>query len=199
MKKALVALALTLAGSVSQATVIAVDLDKNGSFTAFVDAPNGLMWSNGTAFNQFGLTYKSASDAVSSLTLEGLSGWRLPTMNEFLSLYATQGVTYANASHTAGSMTTYLNDPNPLKRWGIMYWTSDALVTSNPALKDYYRVFVANSLPTDQTESRGASVEVGVWAVRTVTAVPEPQTYAMLLTGLGLIGATVLRRKNKQA
>ena len=32
-----------------------------------------------------------------------------------------------------------------------------------------------------------------------VTAVPEPETYAMLLAGLGLIGAAVKRRKEKQA
>jgi hypothetical protein len=29
----------------------------------------------------------------------------------------------------------------------------------------------------------------------TVAAVPEPETYAMLLAGLGLIGAAVKRRK----
>jgi hypothetical protein len=32
-----------------------------------------------------------------------------------------------------------------------------------------------------------------------VASVPEPETYAMLLAGLGLIGAAVKRRKAKQA
>jgi hypothetical protein len=31
------------------------------------------------------------------------------------------------------------------------------------------------------------------------TAVPEPETYAMLLAGLGLIGAITKRRKAKEA
>jgi hypothetical protein len=33
----------------------------------------------------------------------------------------------------------------------------------------------------------------------TVTAVPEPETFALLLAGLGLIGTIVRRRKSKQA
>jgi hypothetical protein len=32
-----------------------------------------------------------------------------------------------------------------------------------------------------------------------VTAVPEPETYAMLLAGLGLMGAIARRRKDKAA
>jgi hypothetical protein len=35
--------------------------------------------------------------------------------------------------------------------------------------------------------------------VLTVTAVPEPESYAMLLAGLGLMGAIAKRRKAKQA
>jgi hypothetical protein len=31
-----------------------------------------------------------------------------------------------------------------------------------------------------------------------VTAVPEPETYAMLLAGLGLMGTIARRRKSKQ-
>ena len=36
----------------------------------------------------------------------------------------------------------------------------------------------------------------GTWAVATV---PEPETYAMVLAGLGLMGAVASRRKNKHA
>ncbi len=32
-----------------------------------------------------------------------------------------------------------------------------------------------------------------------ITAVPEPETYALLLAGLGIVGFTVRRRKNQQA
>jgi hypothetical protein len=35
-----------------------------------------------------------------------------------------------------------------------------------------------------------------VSAYTEVTAVPEPETYAMMLAGLGLVGAVARRRKN---
>jgi hypothetical protein len=39
-------------------------------------------------------------------------------------------------------------------------------------------------------------VELGNWSA-TVTAVPEPETYAMLLAGLGLMGVVARRRQQK--
>ena len=41
----------------------------------------------------------------------------------------------------------------------------------------------------------GAAVSLS----QTVAAVPEPESYAMLLAGLGLMGAIAKRRKAKQA
>jgi len=35
------------------------------------------------------------------------------------------------------------------------------------------------------------------WSASVVAAIPEPETYAMLLTGLGLMGFVARRRKNK--
>jgi hypothetical protein len=47
----------------------------------------------------------------------------------------------------------------------------------------------------DVTNLAGNTGAIGA----TVAAVPEPETYAMLLAGLGLMGFTVRRRTNKQA
>lgn len=42
------------------------------------------------------------------------------------------------------------------------------------------------------------SAGIGTWALKSVSAVPEPEVYAMLLAGLGLMGTTARRRKEKQ-
>jgi hypothetical protein len=186
MKKALVALALALVGSAAQAAVVAVDLDNNHVFDAFLDAENGLLWTNGTAFEQSGMSYADALAAVDASTIEGVTTWRLPTMNEFLSLYATQGTSYLNS---APYMTR-----DPLTLGSHAYWTTDVYVSSDPAYKDFRKAFVANisSAPGDQIYGYSKAASLGVWAV---AAVPEPETYAMLLSGLACIGLIARRRK----
>lgn len=58
--------------------------------------------------------------------------------------------------------------------------------------------FLGNSMNLDWTASNpGDHIRV-LTAAPVVTAVPEPETYAMLLAGLGLVGSMVVRRRNQQ-
>ena len=90
-----------------------------------------------------------------------------------------------NTSWNPGSQFQYSQDGT--------HWTSAALVASktmNMTGKDFYfRYGSDQNYCADQFYLSGM----------TVTAVPEPETYAMLLAGLGLMGAVARRRKGKQA
>ena len=56
--------------------------------------------------------------------------------------------------------------------------------------------FVVTNYAQNSGNPTGLRVEFGN---SSVVAVPEPETYAMLLAGLGLMGTIARRRKNKQA
>ncbi len=59
--------------------------------------------------------------------------------------------------------------------------------------------FLGNTLSLDWTASNpGDHIRV-LTAAPMVTAVPEPESYAMLLAGLGLMGSIVVRRRNQES
>jgi hypothetical protein len=176
MKK-LVALLLAAFSALSQAAVVSVDINGDLNKTAFLDQANNLLWTNGNLFAKNGLTYANANSGINGLntsSFEGITNWRLPTIAEFTSLYNTQG-------NVAGKMN---RDPFTIQ--SNHYWTTDLN-------KEKHWGFGFNAL--NQTNSYADHITLNVWAVSAVSPVPEPETYVMLLSGLGLIGYAARRRK----
>ena len=175
--KSLIAFLLVGFSALSQAAVAPVDNNKDGKFTAFLDQQNNLLWTNGNLYAKNGLKYIDANSAISGLntsSFEGISKWRLPTISEFTSLYNTQG-------NVAGKMNR-----DPFTIYSNFYWTSDQD-------REKYKAFGFNE--QDQITSFANNRSLNVWAV---SAVPEPEAYAMLLSGLGIIGYAARRRRAKQ-
>jgi hypothetical protein len=79
---------------------------------------------------------------------------------------------------------------------GVHYYSSNDVpsISKNGQLD----LIVTNSTDSMQTYTWGAYLTAYAFT-QTVSPVPEPETYAMLLAGLGLIGAAVKRHKAKQA
>lgn len=80
----------------------------------------------------------------------------------------------------------------------------------HPSVGDHWNFLVADSLNGLETVNftfaglgDGLGIDLhnegGAISLTVITAVPEPETYAMLLAGLGLVGFMAYRRKQKEA
>lgn len=107
-------------------------------------------------------------------TGDSIYGFELGDLNNLRNSFSLSGITVSNLRYQvvdgSGSGTSFLNtSSNP----GKTYWYNDEL---NHASLYVLADFTAPAAP-----------------------IPEPETYAMLLAGLGLLGFAARRRKFKQA
>jgi len=192
MKIASVLLSLVMASMSAQAAVTAYDGVPGGGVHAFYDATNKLYWSNADALGAF--TWTSADSAARSASFEGLTGWRLPTFQEFQKLYKVQGPVSSNDLRMWAGLDSTTNRPLLNIDYSVKYWTFDTAVGTTG-------VHVAYSPLTNLSYEYANSCCNGgsphTWAVTSVTPVPEPETYAMLLAGLGVMGFIARRRKQR--
>jgi hypothetical protein len=176
MKKTISTLLLACTSLLSQAAVTPVSTAGNSSTWLFKDSQTGLTWTNGNAFPVAGLTFSDAGAAAASLG----SGWRLPTIAEFLTLYQDLGsVKQASTDSLWGGVFTTN---------GVQYWTSTPTSTDSANI----RYFMPQNPVTLGEPFHVQNTRVNTWAV---SAVPESEQWAMLLAGLGLMGAVAMRRK----
>jgi opacity protein-like surface antigen len=160
----------------------------------FYDRANGLLWTNGNVsrgtydrntqydWNQAAgfVSRFNASTNLSDWNNEGLHTWHIPTKEEFGKLVITQGMD-----------SPYMMHRLPFSLGHSYVWTSNssAPISSQPA----HWAFAGQD---GRFHAFADTAAMDVWLV---TSVPEPETYAMLLAGLGLMGAMTRRRKAQQA
>ncbi|MCL2162475.1 MAG: PEPxxWA-CTERM sorting domain-containing protein [Betaproteobacteria bacterium] len=118
--------------------------------------------------------------------------WSLLTNRESLRL-GSKGLSMWNIPETTSNK--YLNSLlsiNTDKSYWLAPYDPDKLYSEI----GYYSVFVMDNRNT----AGGASITNTLFVVdRSPSVIPEPETYAMMLAGLGLIGAMVRRRRSKGA
>ncbi|MDP2030962.1 MAG: PEP-CTERM sorting domain-containing protein [Thiobacillus sp.] len=137
-------------------------------------------------------------DSVRDVTY---TDWRLPSSDtcvgicfngEMGHLYYDElgGVTY-------GSITAHHNDNYSLFRnlYDSYYWTSTEYVPNT----GIHMIFTMGSGLQDSSYDFGPQYYAMAVRFGDVAAIPEPETYAMMLAGLGLLGFAVHRRKQKGA
>jgi Protein of unknown function (DUF1566)/PEP-CTERM motif len=141
----------------------------------------------------------------------GFNNWRLPTtLQPDVSCGSQLGGVSLGLNCTGSEMGhLFYNELGGVAGSSILTTHNADLALFNNVQSNYYWS------GTDYAPNPGAAWEFGMsigdqeasykgydmfaWAVRSgqvVSAVPEPETYAMLLAGLGLIGFTARRREN---
>ena len=192
----------------STASLVERDWNSGNDHLLTFDSGSNLEWLDLTLSSGMSWNYVSQQFASSGL----FPGFRYATISEVFGLFQSAGIPRINSDSVANlkPVDNLLNmigtlHPDVTESWSIGLTGSKP--TSYPTLRytanletlDYRGIGRAYApLSTSTTSFAGAS-DTGSWLVRTATVspVPEPETYAMFLTGLGLMGA-VARRHNRK-
>jgi hypothetical protein len=193
-----------LGASTAQATLF----DRGGGLV-YDDALN-ITWTQNGNVSGLGqsLSFDAAVAWADNLVFGGFSDWRLPhgtttasqpafdcrsggesqcRANEmgYMFYYNLHGTFTDNKTGTQSSGEVTLNNIQDY------YWTSTAWPNASAPWTFKFNGGV--------TGIQAGGVSLSAWAVRDgdVAAIPEPETYAMLLAGLGLLGFFAQRRKQK--
>jgi hypothetical protein len=189
MKKLTVNLALCALFSTSFAAHAALEDLGNG---VIEDTDLGIVWladanySQTSGYNTNGvMNWSGANTWVSQLDVGGYD-WRLPTTSEFVHLFdELGGVTGTNiyTTHTNAPFALFSNI-QAATYGNIYYWTS---TPTNDV--DTHSIFDFKGFDSTGNKNSG-------YFSMAVASIPEPETYAMLLAGLGLLGFVTRRRQN---
>ena len=154
------------------------------------DTDLGIAWlsdanySKTSGYNTNGImNWNAANTWVDQLNAGGHSDWRLPTTSEFSHLFYDElgGVTNSNIYDTHNNANFALFS-NIVASGG--YWTTTPTGDATTHSTFYF----------DRGYGFDHDMNLGHYAMA-VAAVPEPETYAMLLAGLGLVSLVARKRK----
>lgn len=142
-------------------------------------------------YNSSGLmNFNAANRWAGDLAVNGNSDWRLPTIDEMRHLFYDEldgnrgsdiAVIHNNANY---GMFQHLN--SSVGFGGAQGYWSDAEAATNPSKASVFTFHSGQEFLADKT--------TGYYAMA-VSNVPEPEVYAMLMAGLGLLGVMARRKK----
>lgn len=135
------------------------------------------------------MNWYDATTWAGQLTYQGHSDWRLPTVDEMDHLF------YRELGGVANNSISDLHNPHYALFSNMQdapYWSNTEKV-SNP---DNALGYVFGNRYYGGGYSFEEGKTHGHYAMAVLPAVPEPETYAMMLGGLGLLGWRLRRRSN---
>ena len=181
MKKSLIAAIVLASASFGSSAVMAQDVIGN--------SPQELNLVDNTAF--FGDTFEADNEGNTfadrfTFSIDGDMGMNLDAIISSISRSADVGLDITGLA-LYGEDDTLITSGTSLQSGDIDIWSisSDNLMAGN------YYLQVSGTMVSDTGGSFGGAVMLA--------PVPEPETYGMMLGGLGVLGFLARRRKAKQA
>jgi PEP-CTERM motif len=147
--------------------------------SSFTVAQRGQTFEDQMSFTTVG--FNDLDSAVISISTNTRNGYRDLDVTGFSLFDGLGNLVTAGTQSSTGAMDI----------WSIS-------VTNLPSIPTNSYWLQVNGTVVGNGGSYGGNANM-VSAVGVVSAVPEPETYAMMLAGLGLMGAVARRRKAKQA
>ncbi|MBK9574836.1 MAG: PEP-CTERM sorting domain-containing protein [Rhodoferax sp.] len=198
--RSLSALALSLTTLGAQATELVV----NGSFEANAQAAgtwqiynaltgwtsglNGIELRNNVAGTaQDGVNFVELDTTKNSAMYQTITGTGLVTLSFWYSARPNTGLTNGlgySLGTFSGSVLNWAINPSSANHWHHYSSVVDLGTSGSSVLSFYAR---------GPSDSYGGSID----NISVTSAVPEPESYGMLLAGMGLIGAVARRRQGK--
>ncbi|SFH26096.1 PEP-CTERM protein-sorting domain-containing protein [Nitrosospira sp. Nsp14] len=165
--------------------------------------------SSGGPDSFYSLSHADATGSATGVEVANLSGWKIDTMGDKVTLTWNKGDDFMNAGTPAFLGFKISDTANQLPDF------LGASVTNTAYTPSTYGNLIEGFTPSQVTFDANniyVNLNTSMWhetpmasmgdpyrdtIALSVTAVPEPETYAMLLAGLGLIGAMAKRRARK--
>jgi hypothetical protein len=181
MKKSLIAALVMASASFASSAVMAQ--------TTIGNSPQALKLTDNSAFFGDTLGMNNNGNVFAdrfTFTVTGTTNTNLDAIISSISRTANTGLDITSLA-LFGANNTLISSGKSLNTGAVDVWT---LTSSNLAAGDYY-IRVNGNMVSNAGASFGGAVMLA--------PVPEPETYGMMLGGLGLLGFLARRRKAKQA
>ena len=178
MKKSLIAAVVLASASFVSSAAMAATVG---------NTPQVLDLTAGSGF--FGDTFASGNTGNTfadrfTFSVDGTTGWNLDAIISSVSRSADTGLDITGVSLYSAMGDKLISSGKSLQSGNIDVWTISG---DNLAAGNYY-LQVSGNLVSDQAASFGGAVSLAA-------PVPEPETYGMMLAGLGVLGYLARRRK----
>ena len=193
--KALIAVCtLSLAGTVNAGIIDSANV---GSLTTFQDTNTGRIWLDLNNF--FDASANTGTTGFDMISIAAANGFTIA--NHFDLTQLLDGLPLSGGQWSSYAAIMGFGAPRSLI-WGMYDGGSSPNYPWAYAYSDMtsWSFGGSTNAATVQNAGSAGSVDMGLWAYSTgsiVSAVPEPETYAMLLAGLGLMGGMARRRKQQ--